>query len=496
MVSSIYKCYNRGKEWHAADIIILHFAADNRRKEVNMAIIGAFMVPHPPLIIGDIGRGQEMTISKTIAAYREVAKEIARLKPDTIVLTTPHSVMYSDYFHISPGNFASGDFGQFGASQVRMDVKYDSEFVNELVQLLDTNDFEGGTLGEREKNLDHATMVPLYFINQEYSDYKLVRIGLSGQSLPAHYTLGEYIKQASEQLHRKVVFIASGDLSHKLKDIGPYGYQKEGPEYDKKIMEVMGSGHFLELFDFDNDFCDKAGECGHRSFVIMAGALDRTKVISKELSYEGPFGVGYGVCSYEVTGIDDSRNFGEQYAKAADNEKDLRIANEDAYVQLARRTLETFIKSRKIISVPDGLPEEMLNRQAGTFVSIKKNGRLRGCIGTISATKDCIAEEIIQNAVSAGVHDPRFSPIKEDELSELVYSVDVLGETEPINSKDDLDVKRYGVIVTSGHRRGLLLPNLEGVDTVDEQISISKQKAGIDESEDVMLERFEVVRHH
>ena len=147
------------------------------------------------------------------------------------------------------------------------------------------------------------------------------------------------------------------------------------------------------------------------------------------------------------------------------------------------------------MEVPEGLPEEMLKNRAGTFVSLKEGGRLRGCIGTIQGVQTCIAREIIENAISAGVHDPRFPPVMEEELGNLTYSVDVLKEAEEIDSPKFLDVKRYGVIVSKGFRRGLLLPNLEGVDTVEEQIAIARQKAGIREDEEVKLERFEVVRH-
>jgi len=149
----------------------------------------------------------------------------------------------------------------------------------------------------------------------------------------------------------------------------------------------------------------------------------------------------------------------------------------------------------KRAKLPDETPDEMMNRRAGTFVSLKKHGQLRGCIGTISATTGSVAEEIMQNAVSAAVNDPRFEAVTVGELSELVYSVDVLGDTESIISPEELDVKRYGVIVESGMRRGLLLPNLEGVDTVEEQIDIAKRKAGIGPDDKVSLQRFEVVRH-
>ena len=126
---------------------------------------------------------------------------------------------------------------------------------------------------------------------------------------------------------------------------------------------------------------------------------------------------------------------------------------------------------------------------------MKLDGSLRGCIGTISPTTSSIADEIIRNAISAGTEDPRFPPVTEDELSRLEYSVDVLGKAEKIESMDELDPLRYGVIVSKGHRRGLLLPNLEGVETAEKQISIALRKAGISPNEDYQLERFEVVRH-
>ena len=153
------------------------------------------------------------------------------------------------------------------------------------------------------------------------------------------------------------------------------------------------------------------------------------------------------------------------------------------------------MKDRRIAEVPDGLPEELTRSRAGAFVSIHRQGRLRGCIGTIAPTRDSLAEEIIHNAVSAASRDPRFDPIRPDELPWLEINVDVLGEPEDIASEAELDVKRYGVIVRRGHRRGLLLPDLDGVDTVGQQVDIARRKAGIAPNERVELQRFEVVRH-
>ena len=157
--------------------------------------------------------------------------------------------------------------------------------------------------------------------------------------------------------------------------------------------------------------------------------------------------------------------------------------------------MESWVRHHERIILPEGLPKEMLTRRAGAFVSLHRHGRLRGCIGTIMAIEKSIAEEIVQNAISACSRDPRFSPVTADELSTLEISVDVLGELESIDSHNELDVKRYGVVVSHGRKRGLLLPNLDGVDTVEEQIRIARQKGGIREGEPYRLERFEVVRH-
>lgn len=460
-----------------------------------MGIVGAVMVPHPPLIVPEVGKGEERKIQNTIDAYQKAAAWIGELGPETVVLLSPHQTMYADYFHISPGKGARGDFGQFGAGQVKLETVYDTEFVRRLCKLLDEERFPAGTDGEREKRLDHGTMAPLYFINQYWKEYQLVRIGLSGLPLVEHYRLGQHIAKTAELLGRRTVLVGSGDLSHRLKEDGPYGFREEGPAYDRRIMDVMGRAAFGELLDFAEDFCEKAGECGHRSFTIMAGALDEREVTANRLSYEGPFGVGYGICMYEVRGNNPTRNFREQYEKR-EQEKLLRMREqEDAYVQLARKTIESYVRTGEILDVPEGLPEEMYRDRAGAFVSIKKDGSLRGCIGTIKATQTSIAMEIINNAVSASARDYRFSPIEPEELEKLIISVDILGECEKIDSPAQLDVKRYGVIVTKGRKRGLLLPNLDGVDTIEEQIAIAKRKAGIGEEEEAGLERFEVIRH-
>lgn len=461
-----------------------------------MAIVGAFTVPHPPIIIPEIGRGEECAISKTIEAYKEVAQAVKRLEPETIVVISPHTVAYSDYFHIAPGEMATGNFGQFGAPQVKFEVTYDQELAQKLAAVAAEAKIPAGMEGEREKTLDHGIMVPLYFINQAYQNYRLVRLGFSGMPLPMHYHYGMLLKKAIEQLGRRAVIIASGDLSHKLKKSGPYGLSPYGAKYDERVIQALGKANFLDLLLLPSLLCSEAAECGHRSFTIMAGAWDRQQVQAKLLSYEGPFGVGYGVCSFYPGEQEDSRNFLDQYATSYAQAVNKKRQQEDAYITLARHAIESYVREGKTIKVAPDLPQEMLQAKAGAFVSLHSNGSLRGCIGTIGPMRDNLAAEIIHNAISAATQDPRFLEVKPKELKDLSISVDVLGAIEKIATASQLDTKRYGVIVTKGSRTGLLLPNLEGIDSVEQQIAIARQKAGIGETEEgVQLSRFEVIRH-
>jgi AmmeMemoRadiSam system protein A len=162
--------------------------------------------------------------------------------------------------------------------------------------------------------------------------------------------------------------------------------------------------------------------------------------------------------------------------------------------RLAKETVESYVR-KKELSQPQELTPEMKDR-AGVFVCIKKHDKLRGCIGTFEPTKSNVAQETMANAISSATRDPRFAPVAIVELSDLTYSVDVLTKPLPVKSKDELDPRKYGVIVESGGRRGLLLPDLEWVDTVEQQIDICRQKAGIYPDEPIKLYKFEVKRYN
>ena len=465
-------------------------------KEVkNVPMLGAVLMPHPPVLLPEVGRGREREIAATDRAMRAAAEDVARWNPDVLIVASPHTVLYGDYFHIAPGRGAAGDLSAFGAPQVRADVEYDRSLRDEIIRRAQNAGLAAGTLGQRDPELDHGAVIPLYFLRKAGIVCPIVRIGLSGFSPLEHYRLGRCAAQAADALCRRAVFVASGDLSHKLKSDGPYGFAPEGPVFDDAVTQAMAHGDFLAFLTMEPTLCERAAECGLRSFQIMAGALDGLAVRSRLLSHEGPFGVGYAVALFSAAGRDETRCLEKACMLAQKHRLEMRRANEDAWVRLARRTLESFVRTGKHTTLPADIPEEMTHQSAGVFVSLHTGAHLRGCIGTVFPAEENIAREIMRNAVAAGTRDPRFPPVRPDELDELEYSVDVLERPERIESLSQLDPKRFGVIVSCGQRRGLLLPDLDGVDSAQQQIAIARQKGGIGADEPYTIERFRVVRH-
>ena len=453
------------------------------------------MVPHPPAAVPEIGGDDIGSMKKTLDSYRRFGREIAELRPDTIIISSPHAESYSDYFQFSDGEVGLGDFRQFGASSISFRVLYDTELTQAISDECAAEGFPAGNASSRERKLDHGTMVPLYFINEAYTSYHLVRLGLSGMSIYEHYRLGQLIGKVAERSDKRIVYVASGDLSHCQKDDGPYGYHPEGPKYDDLLMKIMGNANFGGLLSFDKGLLDKAEQCGHRSFAIMAGALDRKSVTVSDVSHEAPFGIGYGFATYMVTGQDNSRAFGDICKNNAILRRNEKMKNADAVLRLAYEAVEHYLRYHEKMRLDPLSDRELTSTRAGCFVSIHEFGSLRGCIGTVRPRDENLGMEIIDNAISACRSDDRFSPIEEGELPFLEISVDVLSELEPIKSLSQLDPKKYGVLVVKGYRSGVLLPNLKGVDTPEEQVRIAKKKADIEIDETPTMYRFTTVRH-
>ena len=218
--------------------------------------------------------------------------------------------------------------------------------------------------------------------------------------------------------------------------------------------------------------------------------LDGKTAEGELLSYEGPFGVGYAVAEFH---FGDEAEIQDLMTESVSRHV-RRMKEGSSHTRLARVSLDYFFRNHVPMPLKESDWPELFSKRGGAFVSIKIGRNLRGCIGTIMPTTGSLAEEIVQNAISAAVEDPRFMPMDMEELRECDISVDVLGSPQRC-SREDLDPKRYGVIVSRGSRKGLLLPELEGVDTSGQQLAIALRKAGIPEDADYEIERFEVVRY-
>lgn len=465
-----------------------------------VSLQGFYLLPHPPIVIPEVGKGEEEKISDTSNSLHTVGKEIAQKSPSTIILITPHGTMFQDAIALSYEDEISGDLKNFGVPNVSMRLPINKALTNKIYELaygegiavaMATNSLLNKY--NTSLSLDHGAMVPLYFINKYYKDYKLVHITYAALSDIDLYKVGISINKAVEELGENAVFIASGDLSHKLKEEGPYGYDPFGEKFDKEFLHYLEKGDVNGVFSMDKETICNAGECGRRSTAILLGALEGKKFNGELLSYEGNFGVGYGVMKFNILSKDVSKLEELESLRSAAYEK--RKNQSDPYVRLARESLTNYLNTGKDLKqLPDYATEEMKNIKRGVFVSLKKHGDLRGCIGTIFPTTSSVAEEIIRNAIEAGLNDPRFNEVEQEELLDIDFSVDVLTEPEP-SSKEELNPKEYGVIVKSKGKTGLLLPDLEGVDTVEDQLSIALQKAGIDPYEEYIIQKFKVIRH-
>ena len=462
-------------------------------------ILGYYLTPHPPLIIPSIGKGEEKKIQNTINAFESIGKEISILKPETIIVITPHGTMFSDAIAISNEKNIKGNLIQFGDFKTNIELEIDKEFNDELISICENENISAAGIDanllrrfNKHYELDHGTMVPMYFINKYYKDYKLVHITYSMLDDIELYKFGMAIQKTAKNLNKNIVIIASGDLSHKLTEDGPYNYSQQGPKFDRELIENLKNGNVVNIFNMDKCMVEEAGECGLRSLYILLGSMEGNSMSGELLSYEGPFGVGYGVMKFKKK--DEVVSNLDKLLKVKEDNFNKKISNSNPYVKLARQSLNYYFKNKRLMIASDDLPKEMLEEKHGVFVSLKKFGQLRGCIGTIFPTTDSVANEIIRNAIQAALADPRFLEVTEDELVDIDISVDVL--TDPIKAtKEELNPKIYGVIVSKGKNRGLLLPDLEGINTVEEQLSIACQKGEIDPNGDYDIEKFEVIRY-
>ncbi len=439
-----------------------------------MSILGTFYMPHPPIMIPQIGRGDEVKLQKTIEAYEQVVDKIAELKPDTIVVISNKAPRYSDYIQTFSKVRLSGNLSKYGAKEIDFTADFDIKYSKKIREIAERTNYTcGGTARSDFREIDYGTIIPLYYITKRYVEFNLVSVGLSDLPECEHAKMGEIIAQAADELDRKVVCIASCDLS-------------ENPSNK----------------DFTNAYAMLEGVNGSK--------VDFTESL---INFEDPFNVGYAVGSLSDTEfVKTTRKKLEvdNGAEAENNAKTFEtllaakkvVADKklptDQCVKLAQLAVETFIQTNDILLPNKVLDEtsELLNERRPVFVTLYKNGNLRGCIGATSAIQKTVADEIIGNAVSAATRDVRFMPITSAELREIEYQIDILNDPTDVKNIDELDCSQYGLIMEKDNKKSIILPNLAGVETVDMQLLILRKQLGITEDDkDFTLKKFTVETH-
>ncbi len=447
------------------------------------SVVFAGIAPHPPIMVPEVGREAIADVRSSIEAMADFTERVIRSGAETVVLISPHAPLQRDAFVAYDGPELFGDFANFRAPTATVSAELDDELLSEITLAAAENNL--AVVKIKGDELDHGTAVPLYFLQRNGWQGRVVALGYSFLSNEDHLRFGACIRQAIESVARPIAFIASGDLSHRLQVAAPAGYNPQAHLFDEEVVDAIRSCATSRIIDIDPEVRRMAGECGYRSMLVAIGVTQELKPSCEVINYEAPFGVGYLVAQL----------FGKSEPPASAGGPDEATIDGADLPALARAVVETYVRDGQVISAPDEL-SELLMQRAGCFVSIKTlAGELRGCIGTIDPLKDTLAEEVISNAIGAATRDPRFRPIRKDELPDLKYSVDVLSPPEPCKHVE-LDPKIYGLIIEDENgRRGLLLPNLKGIETAAQQIEIASRKAGIRAGAEVKLGRFRSYRY-
>jgi len=459
----------------------------------------ACISPHPPVIVPEVGRGREAETARTIEALRQVAGELGEQQPETVLIISPHGPLQPDAMGISTAPRAVADFLQWGAPGVAFTFDNDAEAVTLLQEEASAAGLPLTGLEDWGLNLDWGCTVPLYYLRSGMRGACLVPMAISFLSPQAHYVLGKAMGRALARLGTRSAIVCSADLSHSLLPGAPNGYDPAGHQFDERYRQAVEEWDVDWMLHVDTSFRHHAAEDAVPQTSLLMGVLSDLKVRPRVLSYEGPFGVGYLVAAIDVLGPREAGQAETPATGGAPAHQTGRPIGEEAtqavhpYVRLAQEAVENYVRYHQVVEPFDLTPE--MRSRAATFVSIKKLGDLRGCIGTVEPAYVDLAHEIINNAIAAATRDPRFEPVAESDLPNLTYSVDVLSPPEHIDGPEALDPRRYGVIVQSGRRRGLLLPDLPGVESVEEQVAIARAKGGILPGEPADLYRFQVERY-
>jgi AmmeMemoRadiSam system protein A len=424
-------------------------------------IVAGALTAHPPILLPEVGGAASQRVRATAQAMQELDGILSRRSASLAIVVSPHSPSSMTSLPVRRATRVAGDLSRFRAPQVRVEADVDLELATMLV--VDGQRAGFALTWAEDSELDHGIVVPLHLLPRTMHQKRCVFLGVSGWPVRRFVEFGAWLQQRLAD--RPAILIASGDLSHRLTPDAPYGFRAEGPVFDRMVIDALAGGEWQRIEAIDPDLVEEAGECGLRPLGILLGAARAAGLTSRVISYEGPFGVGYPVVALtaSVVGLDIQ--------------------------DLGRRAIETYLRSRQLIEPPEPIPIEW-QAPSAAFVTLRKHGEMRGCVGSTQPTEATAAHELIRYAIASAVRDPRFDPVRLDEVPQLTIRVQLLGPAEPITDISHLDPASYGIVVRSGERQALLLPGIEEIHTPEQQLRAACQKAGIDPHAALQLERF------
>lgn len=265
-------------------------------------LVGCALMPHPPIMVPEVGGSETEHICSTVQAAEHVAQTLVARGSETVVLITPHGPIFKDAVSISVYPRLRGSLAAFDAPDISVAFETDGLLVRHIIrrsERLGVNYIEltddMAKIYRLPLELDHGAVVPLYFLHKAGFKGQLVHLSIGMLPYEELYTFGKAVQGALGMVDRKTAVIASGDLSHRLTPTAPAGYSPLAAEFDRQVMDAIANMNIKALLEMDREFIEEAGECGLRSIFFLFGILGGMEVQSQVLSYEGPFGVGYGI---------------------------------------------------------------------------------------------------------------------------------------------------------------------------------------------------------
>jgi AmmeMemoRadiSam system protein A len=440
-----------------------------------MSISCAVLMCHAPIVIPAIAGTRAADCRATTEAMRETARALVAHEPALIVLISPHAPRRARSIGITFDQTLSGDFARFGHAQVALELP-GAPGAAELIALkaraegIDTHALAG-------RALDHGSMVPLFFVHEAGYRGAVVVTSLPYPGTEIEAALGQALHEAARESVQHWAILASGDMSHRLTRDAPAGFAPRAREFDRGFARALRHGDLRSAIDADPELLDLAAEDVVQSTAVAAAAVQYRAQGTRVFAYEAPFGVGYLEAllfsqNVERALFDDSEHCTPPYA----------------LVEIALSAIDCALR-REPYTAPALAPP--WHDARAVFVTLRSpSGELRGCIGRTEPRFSTLSEEVADCAVSAATRDARMPSVCSAELPALNVEVSVLSEPERIDDLTQLDPQRYGVVVEQGPLRGVLLPEVEGVESGEQQLRITLRKAGITEHSPYHLSRF------